>query len=90
MVELRRLVLDQRLVTVTGAGGVGKTRSPSRSPPSWSTGSADGVWWVDLAPVSDADRVASSVAAAAGLVEVPGTPVDDLLTGALATSRRCS
>ena len=81
MVELRRLAVDQRLVTVTGAGGVGKTRLAQQVAAELVDRFPDGVWWVDLASVVDADRVGDVVAAAAGLVEVPGRRlVDDLMT----------
>ena len=81
MVELRRLALEQRLVTVTGAGGVGKTRLAQQVAAELVDRFPDGVWWVDLAAVVDADRVGDVVAAAAGLVEVPGRRlVDELVT----------
>ena len=83
MVELRRLALEQRLVTVTGAGGVGKTRLAQQVAAELVDRFPDGVWWVDLAAVVDADRVGDVVAAAAGLVEVPGRRlIDDLMTAA--------
>jgi len=81
LVELRHLALEQRLVTVTGAGGVGKTRLAQQVAAELVDRFPDGVWWVDLAAVVDADRVGDVVAAAAGLVEVPGRRlVDDLMT----------
>ena len=81
MAELRRFALEQRLVTVTGAGGVGKTRLAQQVAAELVHRFPDGVWWVDLAPVVDADRVGDVVAATAGLVEGPGRRlIDDLMT----------
>ena len=86
MAELGRLVLEQRLVTVTGAGGVGKTRLAQQVAAELVDRFGDGVWWVDLAPVVDADRVGDVVAAAAGLVEAPGRQLFDDLLAALRAS----
>ena len=58
-----------RLVTLTGPGGTGKTRLASRSPPSCSTTFADGVFFVDLAPISDPELVATTIAQTLGVRE---------------------
>ena len=66
---------------MTGAGGVGKTRLAQQVAAELVDRFPDGVWWVDLAPVVDADRVGDVVAAAAGLVEAPGRRlIDELVT----------
>jgi len=73
------------LVTLTGAGGVGKTRlalqavagGPAAGGPSGGPPRPDGVWFVDfgtLAPRADAARVAGAVLEAAGAREAPGQP----------------
>lgn len=64
-----------RLVTCTGAGGSGKTRLAIRAATDLVNEFADGVWWVELAPVADADLVPQAVATALGVREVPNQPV---------------
>jgi predicted ATPase/class 3 adenylate cyclase len=62
--ELRALLEQQRLVTLTGAGGCGKTRLALRVAEHVVAGSDDGVWFVDLASVREPEQVAAAVAAA--------------------------
>ncbi|WP_308258124.1 ATP-binding protein, partial [Pseudonocardia lacus] len=68
-----------RLVTAVGPGGVGKTRLAMAVAADVSDRVADGVWYVDLVPVTDAAMVAPTVAAALGLGEQPGRTADDTL-----------
>ena len=78
-------MLDEyRLVTVTGPGGVGKTRLAGEVARRVADRFADGVWLVELAAVADPARVPSAVAAALGIRERPGVPVADSLAGVLA------
>ncbi len=74
-----------RLVTLTGTGGVGKTRLAQEI--GWRLVASnlvdDGVWWVELAPLTDARRVAQAVATTLGLHEESGTPFADLLASAV-------
>src|SRR5262249_37839300 len=62
LAEVRRLVATCRLVTLTGAGGVGKTRLSLQAAAGLRDGFADGVWFADLAPLGDADLVAVTLA----------------------------
>ena len=53
LAEVRRLVDGSRLVTLTGAGGAGKTRLGLQVAAGLLDGSGDGVWFADLAPLAD-------------------------------------
>lgn len=57
-----RLIAASRLVTLTGSAGVGKTRLALRAAAGLPDGSADGVWFVDLASIQDPDLVTATVA----------------------------
>jgi non-specific serine/threonine protein kinase len=70
MAEIARLLDQTRLATLTGAGGSGKTRLAAQVAAGASL--ADGAWWVDLAPLSDAALVPQTAMAALGLQEQPG------------------
>lgn len=85
--ELAEAVLGHRLVTVTGPGGVGKTRLALAVASDVAGEFADGVWFVDLVPVGEPDRVGATVAAAVGVGERPGSGVDDAVLAALADRR---
>ncbi|HWF41363.1 MAG TPA: adenylate/guanylate cyclase domain-containing protein, partial [Acidothermaceae bacterium] len=65
--EVRRLLLDNRLVTLTGAGGAGKTRLAVEVATRLTDEFEDSVWWVDLAPVADPVAVSVTVARTLGL-----------------------
>src|SRR5204863_5509631 len=64
-----------RLLTLTGAGGTGKTRLALQVASSNLTRFADGASFVDLSSVTDPDLVPSAVAAALGVPEVPGRSI---------------
>jgi transcriptional regulator with XRE-family HTH domain len=74
LAEVRGLVASSRLVTLTGAGGCGKTRLALRVAGDLIGAYADGVWLVDLAPLADEARVPQAVLAALSLPEHPGRP----------------
>jgi non-specific serine/threonine protein kinase len=78
LAEVRRLVGGPRLVTLTGAGGAGKTRLALQVAAGLleDAGDAgDGVWFADLAPLGDPDLVAVTVADVLGVRQEPGRPV---------------
>ncbi len=70
----------RHLVTLTGPGGVGKTRLALQAARSLSGQYRDGVFFVDLSPVSDPDLVAGRITRALGLKEGPArSPVDSIV-----------
>jgi predicted ATPase/tetratricopeptide (TPR) repeat protein len=85
--ELRRLVNNSRLVTLTGAGGAGKTRLAIQLAAELLDGSGDGVWLVELAAVSNEDAVASTVLDVLGMAARPGQSPPDVLVTCLASQQ---
>jgi predicted ATPase/DNA-binding CsgD family transcriptional regulator len=74
-----KLLTGERLVTITGAGGVGKTRLAAQAAAGAAERWPDGVWWVELAATTDPAAVPELVAAATGvLVEPAQGPVRSL------------
>ncbi|MFP3992145.1 LuxR C-terminal-related transcriptional regulator [Streptomyces sp. E11-3] len=82
--ELADAVKAHRQVTAVGPGGVGKTRLALAVAAEMADDFADGVWFVDLVPVTDPARVGAAVAAAVGVGEQPGRGVDEAVVAALA------
>jgi predicted ATPase/class 3 adenylate cyclase/DNA-binding NarL/FixJ family response regulator len=79
MADVRRLLGDDRLVTLTGAGGIGKTRLAVQVATQIAAEFGDGVWYVDLAPITDPALVAVTAARALGLPDQPGRSTTDTL-----------
>ncbi len=69
------LLQTTRLLTLTGIGGCGKTRLALALAQRRLAAFADGVWFVDLAPLQDGQRVAPAVAAVLGLPDDGTTPL---------------
>jgi predicted ATPase/DNA-binding SARP family transcriptional activator len=80
----RKVVDASRLVTLTGVGGVGKTRLAVQSAADLVPQFDDGAWLVELAPTSDPSLVPGRVAATLGLRERGGQSVTDVITDYLA------
>src|ERR1700733_14887614 len=79
LAQLRELLADNRMVTLTGAGGAGKTRLAIQIAAQLAGEFGDGVWYVDLAPITDPDLVPVTVARALGLPDQPGRSTTDTL-----------
>ena len=85
--EVEALLADNRLLTLTGAGGSGKTRLGLAAAPEVAGEYEDGVWLVELAPLSDPDLVPQAVAAVFGVRETPGTTLTESLTDYLGSRK---
>ncbi|MDT7722290.1 MAG: hypothetical protein QOE94_3301, partial [Mycobacterium sp.] len=77
LIQLPELLAGNRVVTLTGAGGVGKTRLAVQVANQLADEYADGVRYVDLAPITDPELVAVTVARALGLPDQPGRSTMD-------------
>src|SRR6266540_3108191 len=81
--DVQQLLSTTRLLTLTGVGGTGKTRLALQVASAVSDTFRDGVWFVDLAPISDPTRVVPTIAHTLGLHESAGTTIDEVLTAYL-------
>jgi predicted ATPase/DNA-binding SARP family transcriptional activator len=77
--EAIRLLSGNRLVTLTGPGGVGKTRLAIQSSNKLMSKFKDGVWWMELAPLMDVAFVLQTVAQVLGVRESPSQPLTESL-----------
>ena len=80
LTQVRELLTQNRLVTLTGAGGVGKTRMAIQVAGQIVNEFADGIWYVDLAPITDPDLVPLTTARALSLPDQPGRSTMDTLS----------
>ena len=78
--EVKRLLNEKRLVTITGAGGTGKTRLSLQVATDLLEAFPNGVWLVELAPLPEPALVPQAVATALGVREQRGRSVQDALT----------
>ena len=79
--DVRRLLASSRLLTLMGAGGSGKTRLSQKVATELAAGKehADGIWFIDLAPLTDEELVPQMIASAVGVREEAGRPLVDTL-----------
>jgi len=87
LTQVRELLADHRVVTLTGAGGVGKTRLAVQVAGELGSEFPGGVWYVDLAAITDPDVVPIAVARALGLPDQPGRSTMDTITRFVADRR---
>ena len=85
--ELNSLLSTTRLLTLTGAGGSGKTRLALQVAATLVAEFEHGVWWVELASLTDPVLVPQQVASSLGLSEQPGRSFMDTLSEALQTRK---
>ncbi|WP_040836798.1 protein kinase domain-containing protein [Nocardia brevicatena] len=80
LTEVKNLLATSRLVTLTGIGGVGKSRPALRAASQARRDFPDGVWLIELADVSDASRLIAVTAATLGVRdETPGPLFEELV-----------
>jgi len=82
--EYGRIVATNRLVTLTGVGGCGKTRLACEIATRLLSKFTHGAWFIDLAPMADPERLALTVARTLKLTERTGQPVIETLCEHLA------
>jgi len=83
IVEVKRTLAMTRILTLAGAGGSGKTRLALEVARDLKGAYPDGVWMVELAPLSEPGLVAQEVAWALEVTERPGEPLADTLGDSL-------
>lgn len=83
MEELGRLLDTIRLLTLSGTGGVGKSRVALELAAQQLNAFPDGVWWVELGSLADPSLVEQRVATVLDVREMPGRPLIDTLAAAL-------
>ena len=81
--EVQAALRSHRLVTLTGVGGVGKTRLATEVAAQLTDEFPDGVWFFELAAVTDPAAVPDAVAAVLGITQQPGRSVAESVAAAL-------
>ncbi|MGH2401834.1 MAG: adenylate/guanylate cyclase domain-containing protein [Candidatus Limnocylindria bacterium] len=85
LAELEALAREHRLVTVIGTGGTGKTRLMIQAATEMVAERPDGVWLVELAPISDPELVIQAIARGLGIRNDSGRPLIETVTDFLRT-----
>ena len=83
LAEVQEALKAHRLVTLTGVGGVGKTRLATEVAARLADEFPDGVWFFELAAVADPAAVPDAVAAVLGITQQPGKSVAESVAAAL-------
>ena len=78
--EVAAMVRESRLASIVGTGGLGKTRLAVEAAATVLDDFAHGIWFVDLAPLSHASLLTTTIAGAIGLTLPPGDQTSTLLT----------
>ena len=81
--EIAALLSEHRVVTLAGAGGIGKTQTALRAATAFGDAAECAVCFVGLAPVGDPSLVTTSIATALGVQEVPNHPLLETLAAFL-------
>lgn len=77
---IKQLLSEHRLVTLTGAGGCGKTRLAIQSATAVLTNYSDGVWMVELAPITVPGHIDQAIAEVFKIKEQPGSTLLQIIT----------
>ena len=85
--RIQRLLTTSRILTLTGAGGCGKTRLAIQVARELLNVFPDGIWWVELAPLADEMIVPQVVAKALGFGETSNQPILDILTDRISSKQ---
>ncbi len=85
--EIKDALGTTRLLTLTGAGGNGKTRLALQVAADLLDGEGDGVWFIELAALAEPDLVPGAVAAVLGVKEQAGQPMERTLVDTLKEKR---
>jgi predicted ATPase/DNA-binding NarL/FixJ family response regulator len=87
LAEVERLLEDNRLLTLTGSGGCGKTRLALAAARELVEGFEDGAWLVELASLADPSLVSQAVASTLGIREQPGRSQTETVADYLRTKK---
>ncbi len=85
--EITNLIVKNRLLTLTGVGGIGKTRLSLTIAYQVLNTFPDGVWFIELASLSEPELVSQTVFTTLGLIEQAGRSLLDILTDFLRPKR---
>ena len=80
LAEAKQLLANTRLLTLTGPGGTGKTRLSLKIAQDRLSSFNDGVWFIELAPLTDPSLIPQTIATIFGLRELPNLPILNIVT----------